>query len=139
MNSCEKRELATHLQTNVAAINELLRAGIPLDDLEEVLDIRRSLSCSYAFKRRDAFGIDIASIGSVVRAYQAVGGDIELLEEFAALADARAADSAQLARYQSGHYTRALNQVVDLFENGRLNDERCYDIDYSDPDNPIVS
>lgn len=111
--------------TNMPAITRLLSGGIPLYHADEVLEIRDQLSESWIGSRGNLYH-DVASIETIVKAYHATEGDIDLLGAIAEASQYRASEIVGEAwRFgrdkRIGVHSRALLEITEHYlQRGRI-------------------
>jgi hypothetical protein len=111
----EMREIAQAHNSNLAIVKKILEAGINPQDVETLLEMRDHLSGVWYTDEEGLPGPkreDIASVESLISAYQAVEGNLDDLQNLVEVAKS----STDSSRPRWGEHTRALLETVEEYQ-----------------------
>lgn len=107
-------------------VEELVKGGVKEEDLDKVLEIRETLKFATQTLEGES-DVDQIAIAPLVRAYQVLGRDTDLLEQLAEriqdwAADLRAGDSGHWKKfYLHSSFNSAMNRALDAIEERQRN------------------
>ncbi len=133
----ERAEFFTELMkksgVNRATLEEFINGGVPLEDLEDVVELRNALT---EYRMEHSVGDNIGSIygqvtvKAMIDAYQACDGDVETLEAVVDVAEEILGENLarkERTQAQIGDFNRALYAALRRLKNDWEPEDECDD------------